>query len=157
MKKIILLLLLLPVNIFAFEVNEYKWVTVTHDKNWCDMIPWAQACYTSVNQTINIVNYLDQSKYEYTLKHEHAHHVHFVLMSKEDRDLWERVTNQEIMLPILEAKGIGTRVKFATVYAWQDIYEDFAESATKRYDGEFDSYKDLKMLLAKYLYNKYTD
>ena len=151
--KILLLLLLLTPTAFAYEVQEYKGLKVKHKIGLCPS--WVSACYFHESTNINMEIYKTEREYKRILDHEYAHHVHFALMSDEDRAIWNRVTNKVLILPTLKKYNLRTDIQFAWWYASTSIYEDFAESAYAKYDGVFDSYLDLKILLAKYMMNKY--
>ena len=151
--KIILLLLLLTPTAFAYQVEEYKGLQVTHEIGLCP--EWASACYYHESNNVNMEIWRWPLQYKRILDHEYAHHVHITLMSEKHKALWVKVTNKEIMLPILKKHSLNSTIEFAGWYASASIYEDFAESAYRRHNGELTSYLDLKILVAKYLLAQY--
>lgn len=137
----------------AYEVTEYKWVEVTNNPQHCPA--GSSACYFHDSHHINMKYYLTETEYNKLLKHEYWHHIHITLMSEEDRKLWKRVTNKELMTPILEKYGMNPVQEFISVRAAANIDEDFAECSYRTFDWELNAYHDLKVLVANYLMNKY--
>ena len=144
----------------GFEVDNYKGVTVTHERYKCGDIEGILACYFTAwpnKWTINMERWFNEENYKGSLEHEFWHAVYFAKMSEKDRLVWRTISDGETIKPKLEKYWITTEAEFSSWYARTNPAEDFAESFRIRNDfwNKVESYLDLKLYLARYFEKKY--
>lgn len=143
----------------GFEVDEYKGVPVTHERYKCGYRERedVMGCYFFAwphKGTINIERYINKWQYDYILSHEFWHHLYWGIMSQADRNMWERVTDEEVMIPILKKFGYDLKPNHVSWYAATNEREDFAESYAKT-ESKWTSFAGIKQIVAEYYANKY--
>lgn len=176
MKKIILTLLALWFTYIlfmlcieetnAYEVSEYKWITVTHDKGACGY----RACYfhsgysdIERRNTINIESYAHEREYKSHLYHEYGHHFFSNVITQEERDVWNALSRGDYDEWLVN-NGIDIRPVYISDYISDMIEqgkydEEFAEIYSRiEQTGNASDKKSkywLKTQYIQYLMNKY--
>lgn len=145
-----------------YEVDNYKWVTVTHERYKCGY--WSRedvlGCYFFAwpnKWTINMERWINRDQYQYILDHEYAHHVWFMKMNDKERDLWYFVWDEDRFTSFLNKRWFTLIPEFVSWYAETNDTEDFAESYARgiNRDYPYRSYAWVKQKIAEYFVNKY--
>ncbi len=138
----------------GFEVDNYKGITVTHERYKCGDIHNVLACYfvSWPNKgTINMERWFNRENYLWSLEHEYWHDVYFARMSDKQRRAWKLIANWDVIKPKLAKYWITTDAEYASWYARHSDVEDFAESFRVRNDfgKKIETYLDLKLYVAR--------
>lgn len=140
-----------------YEVDTYKGVTITHERWKCWDKEGVLGCYFFAwpnKGTINMERYLTEWQYKNILEHEFWHHIYWHYMTDHDREVWGKITNHELMIPLLEKHGYSYKPTYVSWYASTHIREDFAESFSHE-DAQKKTYARIKQVLAQYYGKKY--
>lgn len=140
-----------------YEVSEYRWVPVTHDRYECwniEAIVWCYFYDWPRKGSINMERWIAKWQYDKVLKHEYWHHLYFARMTEKERKAWDRITDKWFIVPILKRYGYELQPEYVSFYARTNKIEDFADSYSSL-KVKTRTYAWLKQSITDYFDNKY--